>query len=186
MSPGAPPRKSQEISGADILFPIQLRDVYLFELKTSRAETTKDSPKGPTLSPQVRRHELSENGRKLTVWLGATVQLPFRDGEAIATIECVSAGVFTAADALDAGPAQAFAAREGLVLLWPYLRAYIAQASTMMQLPFPPLPTLDVTRLAELAARAAQATSDRPAASQPTTPAPRKRASRSKVASSGR
>jgi hypothetical protein len=74
--------------------------------------------------------------------LKAEIRFPFRD-EAIAEVDCSAYATFSRAIPFDDELKGRFVERDGIIILWPHLRAYVAQVGQMMGLPFPPLPLLN-------------------------------------------
>ncbi len=130
------------------LYSIQMETAYLYELHVTREPGT-GTPEGPVLEPSVVGHNLSPDGLTLSVLLRAKAGMTFREDVA-AIIDCTMLGVFRSTQPIDPAAAAEFSIREGLVLLWPYLRATIADIATRLQLAFPLLPTLDVQQLLQL------------------------------------
>ena len=156
------------IPGPSIAFPIQMQDVYLYEVRVTRTPEP-IGPGGPTLEPSIVGHGVQPDGRTLTLLLKVVAKAEFRP-EAFATIECTMMGVFVANAAIDPARAAAFSAREGIVLMWPYLRATMADLAARLQIPFPILPTLDVTQLLRILADQRKAPRDRSNVSKPRRP----------------
>ena len=135
-------------TSSEQLYSIQMETAYLYELHVTR-QPGKGSPEGPHLEPSIVGHNLSPDGLTLSVLLRAKAGMTFREDVA-AIIDCTMLGVFRSTHPIDATTAAEFSVREGLVLLWPYLRTTIADIATRLQLPFPALPTLDVQQLLQL------------------------------------
>lgn len=135
------------IPGHEVEGPFQFADCYLYDMRVTREslEAPEDGP-ALTLEPKIRGWTLADDRLSLIVILGAVVRHQFRP-EARAELEVTAAGSFICREPVDADLANQFAKTNGLVLLWPYLRSYIAMTASAMQIDLPPLPVLDVSAI---------------------------------------
>ncbi|MDP2350451.1 MAG: hypothetical protein Q8M74_04765 [Chloroflexota bacterium] len=126
------------------VFGVQLTDAYLYETEVKRGPRPPDAPEQPSLEIGIRGHIVDDDQRGIRVVLGARVGIPFKDNEALATIDCSVLGVFASSTPIRADYVETFVQREALVLLYPYLRSVVGELGRLISLPAPPLPTLDV------------------------------------------
>ena len=127
------------------LFSVQLVDSYLYRVSLERGEATDQEKGKPTLAVTLPDQVgLSEDGSRFATVLQAQIRFPYNDDRAIAKLTCSVAGVFQSKSPLARDAMQAFAQKEGVLLLYPYLRASVGQIWRMTGLTAPPLPTLDV------------------------------------------
>jgi len=130
-------------------FPIQLREAYLYEANVSRRSRQKGDARKPTLDAQIQGAAPDPRGGAFSVVLGANVTMPFGTPPVpgVATFSCSVIGRFEHPEPLPEDFRERFCQKEALVLLWPYLRASLSELTRMAELPAPPLPTLDVSRI---------------------------------------
>ncbi len=134
---------AKEAVGVD--FSVQLVEAYLYEAQIVRRSRTAVDADEPSLNAGPRSFSHDETNSRLVVLLGAEIKFPFSgDRTAIAEVTCSVFGVFSYSGKPQEQVLQAFPGREGLIILWPYLRAYVAQIAGMTGLHLPPVPTLDV------------------------------------------
>ena len=129
-------------------FGVELRQAFVYELGVSRRARTEADDDKPSLGvgPQAFSHDSDKN--TLTVLIGGEIRFPFgEDAVAMADVKCSVFGVFSYHGQMDPEVLRVFPTREGLIILWPYLRSGIAQIAGMTGLQLPPLPTLDVVAL---------------------------------------
>jgi len=105
---------------------------------------------------------MADDNQSMILILGATVRHQFRP-EAIAELDVSAAGLFVAREPMDMETAREFSEGNALVLLWPYLRSYIAMTAAAMQIELPPLPVLDASAVLHTIA---QETRQKPARGQ--------------------
>jgi preprotein translocase subunit SecB len=130
-------------------FPIQLRQAYVYEARISRRARQKGDSRNPTLDAQIQGAAPDPAGGAFNVVLGADVTMPFgtRPLPGLAEFSCSVIGRFEHPEPLPEDFRERFCEKEALVLLWPYLRASLSELTRMAELPIPPLPTLDVSRV---------------------------------------
>jgi preprotein translocase subunit SecB len=170
-----------EESGARDVLPlygVQLADVYLYELGVTRRVRTDSDPIEPTLDVSIQGQTLDESGTSLQLILRATIEFPFRDSEALANIACSAFGQFLSEARLEEGRAVQFAQREGLALMYPYLRSMVGVVTRLMALPAAPLPVLDVQQLVQLTTASASSLRATDAPPNSKKPGPSKQAGR--------
>ncbi len=126
-------------------FSIQMIEAFVYEASVVRRGRTADDPAEPTLEAGPRAANRVEDQPRFNVLIGASISFPFGDGlAAVAELSFSVLGVFQYTGELDKELFRVFPQREGLIMLWPYLRATAAQLGSMTGLPLPALPTLDV------------------------------------------
>jgi preprotein translocase subunit SecB len=121
-------------------------DAYLLTAEVLREAIDETQPSEPKLDvavPSLQASHGHEDDQAFTVAVGAAVEFAFRP-DARLVLRVTVAGEFYSSEPLDPKFATAFAEREGLVLLWPFLRAQIAQLAALTHISIPILPTLDV------------------------------------------
>jgi preprotein translocase subunit SecB len=130
-------------------FPIQLRQAYVYEARISRRARQKGDSKNPTLDAQIQGSVPDPAGGSFNVVLGANVTMPFgaRPLLGLAEFSCSVIGRFEHSEPLPEDLRERFCQKEALILLWPYLRGSLSELTRMAELPIPPLPTLDVSRV---------------------------------------
>lgn len=117
------------------LAPIQLVDVYVYDVSVVRRQRVEGDPAEPTARTTVSGPVPEEEG----LWTGrisVDVALPFRP-EALAEIKLSVAGLFSQKP-------QDPADTQMMWLLWPYTRAYVHEIGRMLGLPVPMLPMISV------------------------------------------
>jgi hypothetical protein len=128
------------------LFPVGLVDAYLYETSVRRINRrSKAKEARPTLDTTVLGHTVENDGRDLAVLLQGEVRMPYREIKEI-VIRCSVLGQFRSGSPVSGAQVEAFANRDAIVLLYPYLRAMTGEIGRMTGLPVPPLPTMDVTQ----------------------------------------
>ena len=126
-------------------FSVQLREAYLYELSVTRRERVDTDTREASLQAGPGAHSRDDANHRFSVLVGGDIQFPFGDGlNAIAEVKCAVLGVFTYVGDPDEDLLAIFPGREGLIILWPYLRSAVAQVAGMTGLQLPPVPTLDV------------------------------------------
>lgn len=126
-------------------FTVQLLQAYVYEVHVTRRERREGDADEPSLNAGPRTFNHSESDRRLVVLLAGQIAFPFSDGlNAVAEIDCSVFGTFSYDGQPTEEQLRAFPQREGTVILWPYLRACVAQIAGMTGLQLPPVPTLDV------------------------------------------
>jgi preprotein translocase subunit SecB len=126
-------------------FSTQLLDAYLYEANVSRRERKPEDDSQPTLNANINAPEPNPDSTSFSQLIGVTVVVPFRDGSAILEIRCTYNGVFgSSSGPMSADQIKVIAERTTTVLLWPYLRAGVAEIGRMTAVPIPQIPTLDV------------------------------------------
>jgi preprotein translocase subunit SecB len=130
-------------------FPIQLRQAYVYEAQLKRRARQRGDSRNPTLDAQIVGSSPDPAGNAFNVVLGATVRMPFgaRPVLGLAEFSCSVIGRFEHSEPVPDDFKERFCQKEALILLWPYLRASMAELTRMAELPIPPLPTLDVSRV---------------------------------------
>jgi preprotein translocase subunit SecB len=135
------PRDSVNVPG----FSVQLREAYVYEVSVTRRERTESEEAEPSLQAGPGAFNRDDAQHRFSVLVGGDIQFPFGDGlKAVAQVKCSVLGVFTYTGQPDEELLRVFPSREGLIILWPYLRAAVAQVAGMTGLQLPPIPTLDV------------------------------------------
>jgi preprotein translocase subunit SecB len=135
------------IPGNDITGPIQLTDCYLYDLRVSRGQLdVATEPANPSLDQRVRTWSMADDRLSMIVILAAEVRHQFRP-EAAVEIDAAVAGHFASTKPIDSGVAAEFVKASAIVVLWPYLRAYIANTAADLQIELPPLPVIDISAL---------------------------------------
>ena len=128
------------------VFGIRLRDAYLHEARVRRVVRRKPrATPTPTLSTTLQEWGLDEARQTLIVIVSADVKVPYRSGEADLHLHAATLGEFASLEPIEVEVADQFAKRDAVVLLFPYLRAFVGELGRMTGLGVPPLPTLDVT-----------------------------------------
>lgn len=129
-------------------YEIQLSGVRVWELKAARPKrSTEESGSGAAAVDTGRASDwISDDRTSMRVLWRATVQYPYSPTR-VASIECTVEGRFTATAPVPPRAFERFKDREAFVLLWPYLRAAVAQIAAMMEAKVPPLPTVDVRKV---------------------------------------
>jgi preprotein translocase subunit SecB len=133
-----------------VTYGIQLGGAYLHQARVSRAAPVPEEKRQLTLDVQIHGIDIDRGGKRFAVVLAAVVAVPFRE-TALLNIECSVAGEFVAEKRTRKATLEAFARREAVLLLWPYLRAMLGQLGSLTGIQVPPLPIVNV--LAMLAAR---------------------------------
>lgn len=131
------------VDGSGLASPLQFLESYVYEAHVTRELAKDAAPSQPQLRQEVAGHELSPDGLHITVLVRVVVTYKYRD-TAIATIDCVILGHFVSSTPVKNEAAAEFAGGNAIVILWPYLRAAVAQLAVSMQVPFPPLPMIDI------------------------------------------
>lgn len=149
------------------LYGVQLVDAYLLEGQVSRRAKTEGEDEEPTLEASPGPSQISDDGKALDASVAVKVAVPYRDGQFRLQIDCSINGRFVSVDPRASMFWDAFAAREALAVLWPYLRAATAELGRMTGLRVPLLPTLDVKAIVP-----AEQSSSQP---KPSTPEPDER-----------
>ena len=137
-------------------FSTQLLDAYLYEATVSRREKKAEDGAQPVLNATMAAPEVSPDSTSFSQLIGVTVAVPFNEGAAILEMKCVYNGVFASSlGPMTPDQIKEMASRTTTVLLWPYLRAGVAQLGQMTAVPIPQIPTLDVATFMATAAEAA-------------------------------
>ncbi len=127
------------------LFSTQLRDAYLFEASIKRREKQPEDASAPTLNATLDPPRPGSDANSFSQMLRVAIGVPFNEGAALLELSCTYDGVFASSTTpLTQAEIDAMASRTTMVLLWPYLRAGVAELGRMTGIPVPPLPTLDV------------------------------------------
>jgi hypothetical protein len=137
------PRQAAPTDGLP-LYDVQLRDAYLLDARVERRARTKGDPDAPALDASVRAISPAADRTALDMGLGAKVLVPYNDEQYIIEIDCTINGRFSASGAKPETYWDAFANREGIALLWPYVRSTVGEVGRLTGIPIPILPTLDV------------------------------------------
>lgn len=158
--------------------PVQLVDAYLHEVTIAR-QGGLDAPPKPSLFVTQSQVEWLGNSERtrFAILLQADVVWPFNDGRAAGNMSTTVAGIFAVAGPMTDEEVAGFAGREGLMLVYPYLRSMVGQLWRLTGIPAPPIPTLDVLGTA---AAMAQASLDAEAQPEPDPPKPKARRRRPK------
>jgi len=126
------------------LYGVQLVDTYLLDAQVSRRPKTDEDEDGPTLEASQGPSLASEDEKTLDASISVKLAVPYRDGEYRLEILCSVTGRFVSTEPKTSTFWDAFAGREALAVLWPYLRASVGELGRMTGLRVPMLPTLDV------------------------------------------
>lgn len=138
-------------------YSVQLANAYMYEAELKRLGRPESAPDQPSLDVSVIGHQIDASAHEIHVVIQAKVDFPFQEGAALAQVTCSVLGQFRSHAQLEPLFAEAFAQREAVLLLYPYLRSAVGELARMSFLEFPPLPTIDV--LAMIAQGAATETS---------------------------
>lgn len=126
-------------------FSVQLREAFVYELSITRRERVDTDTREASLQAGPGAHSRDDANHRFSLLVGGDIQFPYGDGtSAIAEVKCAVLGVFAYVGEPNEDLLAVFPAREGLIILWPYLRAAVAQVAGMTGLQLPPVPTLDV------------------------------------------
>jgi preprotein translocase subunit SecB len=123
---------------------VALVEVATYEITARRRPRAADeTDERPTADITVDGHQVSDDGQKLTIVLRASIRLPFA-GPAVAELDVSVYGTFARGLPFTDDLTTRFVQRDAVVILWPHLRASVADLGRLMGLPFPPLPLLNV------------------------------------------
>jgi hypothetical protein len=127
-------------------FDVQLVGATVHEIRTSRRRRKRTDSDKPIIESwlQPHLHAGPEEGL-FTVLAGADVT-HVAGPRQMATVHCSVMGFFSYRGAVSDEMLTRFQHVESMVLLWPYLRAAVAELARMMDTDLPPLPTLDVLK----------------------------------------
>jgi len=129
--------------------PVQLVDAYLHEVTIQRQGGLEGPPEPSLFVTQSQVEWLGGSERaRFALLLKAEVVWPFNEGRAAGNMSTTVAGIFAVAGGMTDDEVVAFAGREGLMLVYPYLRSMVGQLWRLTGIPAPPIPTLDVMRTA--------------------------------------
>lgn len=126
-------------------YPIQLTSAYVYESAVRRLNPRPEE-RAQTMDLGIRAISVARGGTNFTVVLGGAITVPFRD-TAMLWIECAVAGEFVAERRTRKAALEAFASREGALILWPYLRAYFGNLGQLTGIGIPPIPIVDVLKM---------------------------------------
>lgn len=153
------------------LYGVQLVDAYLLGSQVSRRSKREGDDEGPTLEASIGPSQVSDDHKTLDASLGVKVAVPYREAQAYLEIECMLTGRFVSTEERADAFWEAFAGREALAVLWPYVRASVGELGRMTGLRVPLLPTLDVKAIAPSSPPAAKAPAKRRRARSASKPA---------------
>lgn len=123
---------------------VQLVDAYLHEVTLERKGVS-ESPEPSLFVTQSQVEWIGGSDRtRFAILLQADLVWPFNDGRAVGNLSVTVAGIFAVSDEMTDEAVGAFAGREGLVLVYPYLRSMVGQLWRLTGIPAPPIPTMDV------------------------------------------
>jgi hypothetical protein len=127
-------------------FDIQLAGATVHEIRTSRRRRKRTDSDKPIIESWLQPHlpPGAEEGL-FTVLAGADVTHAAGPRQ-MATVRCSVMGYFSYNGPVSDEMMTRFQHVESMVLLWPYLRAAVAEIARMMDSDLPPLPTLDVLK----------------------------------------
>jgi hypothetical protein len=132
------------------IYGVQLRDAYLLDSRVvRRPQDEKNKLEAPGLEATVRSMGIQSGGRGVDVGIGVTILFPYRSGDYVLELDCTVNGRFESQEERLDSYWQAFASREAIALLWPYVRGIASDIGRLTGLPVPILPTLDVMALVE-------------------------------------
>ena len=141
---------SAVIHGREVIGPIQFASVYLYDLRATRTALAAGTPPSePEFEPSIAHYELSDDNLRLIVILRGIATVQFRE-TAKATVDASVLGEFKSAAPIDIDAARQFAYKDAMLLLWPYLRAQVANTAVAMQVEFPPVPIISAAGLLQL------------------------------------
>lgn len=145
-------------------YEIQLAGVRVWEVSGTRPVENDPELRDSSVDAARTSDWISDDRTSLRVRWRATVRYPYALTRVI-IISCTVEGRFTATAPVPQRAFERFKDREAFVLLWPYLRASVAQVAAMMDAKVPPLPTVDVRKV--VGPRRRSAGSTRSALSRP-------------------
>lgn len=131
------------------IYPFQFVDAYLFEAAVKRVPNVAEGEGDqPTLGLSAVSAHVQEENRVLVATIGASVAVPFGSGNRL-EITCQTSGHFRSENPIESATAHSFLPT-AFVLIYPYLRAHVAELARMTGLAVPPLPTIDAEAAREL------------------------------------
>ena len=133
------------------LYGVQLVELDPLDARLLRREKRERDPDGPTLEASLGGWHADEDQKTVDVIVAVKTLVPYRDGDYYLELDCSVNGRFVSAEARLPVFWDAFAGREALAVLWPYLRAAAGELGRMTGLPVPVLPTLDVGAIVPVA-----------------------------------
>lgn len=126
-----------------LLFPYQLTDVRLYEIKTERMQVEKTTPTSPIFSVQLQTPSEIPEGNEFSMVL--SLETNFLTEEKIP--ECFLSisieGIFSLVvdkNTIKPEVFQEFREKTAILLLWPYLRQSVYDITARLRLPVYPLP----------------------------------------------
>jgi preprotein translocase subunit SecB len=126
-------------------YSIQLQDAYVYEAGIRRDARPSDL-QSARFDPTLRAIVIPAGGKRLAIALTGVVTFPFSEA-GLLIVECTISGQFVAASRKKKAELEAFARREAVLLLWPYLRGAIGQLAQLTGIQVPPLPIVDVLEM---------------------------------------
>ncbi len=129
------------------LYDVQLRDAYMLDATVSRRPKEESDTDSPALDGSVRAVAIADDRKALDVGVGVNIHFPFNEGQYTLEVDCTINGRFEASDAKPSGYWEAFAYKEAIALIWPYLRSTAGELGRLTGLSVPILPTVDVMGL---------------------------------------
>ena len=145
------------MEGRDLLYPIQLIDVRLYEIFVERVATADDQgDEEEGHSPPLIKIETGffrDPPRHIVARLTLDIQGPQGDNPHIrmhVSIEGLFEVLVESLDHLGESTLEEFERRSAVALLWPYAREHVHNLFQRMRVYFPLLPTLNVLALQRL------------------------------------
>jgi len=140
-----PAKSRKRVPVDDIEFPLQLIGLRIHEVTVQRTTREEPPPKGLPLSIRLLAPETDSDSPERSVLAVFETTAPDREGRACKIFLSLEGTFHQAADAgpLPLATSKDFEGRHALVLLWPYLRQYLFDLTTKLDLRVPPLPVVD-------------------------------------------
>ena len=131
-------------------YVIQLRAVRTYEVEAKRFRRESAEPVDPSAEPtvnaQLRSKWISPERDRFRVMWQAEVDYPYSRQFKVKMLCSVDAA-FSSSAPITKRRFESFQEREAFVLIWPYLRASMAEMARMLEIRMPPLPVLDVRKV---------------------------------------
>jgi preprotein translocase subunit SecB len=141
-------KQEQKLSA---LFPFQLVDIRLYEIRAERWDPDQETPAEFPISILLHTGDEPPDAEKFGLLLTFETAFP-SDGSPECTIFLAIEGLFEAV--VDTGTIkpeviEQFKSADAVVLFWPYLRQMLHDITNRMQLGVPPLPIIDPRTLVQ-------------------------------------
>lgn len=138
-------RTSSKPKETHVAFPLQLKSLRLHEVMARRVQPSKPLPRELALTVKLVSPEQPEGDSAHTIQVVFETEAPDAEGRTCRIHLSLEARFEKEPDSTPLSPSDIaeFEAKDAIVLLWPYLRQYLFDLTTKLELRVPPLPVID-------------------------------------------